>query len=100
MKKFVFLTYGFEEPTPKIMEDWGRWLESIKDNIVEMGHFPRGREISERGIEDLPLGPDSITGYVIVTADDFDHAGKMAQSNPFISSIRLYEVMSGGAPDA
>lgn len=39
MKKFVFLTYGFEQPTPEIMEAWGKWMESIKDNIVEMGHM-------------------------------------------------------------
>jgi hypothetical protein len=42
MKNFVFLTYGFEKPTPEIMEAWGKWFESIRDRIVEQGHFPRG----------------------------------------------------------
>lgn len=95
MKKFVFLTYGFETPTPEIMNAWKKWLESIKDNIVEMGHFPRGREISKNGVADLPLGPDSITGFVIVEAASFEEAGRMAESNPFISSIRIYEVKAG-----
>ena len=94
MKKFVFLTYGFEPPTPEIMADWGKWFESIKDNIIEQGHFPHGREISKAGTKELPLGPDSITGFMIVSADSLDDAEKMAQSNPYISSIRLYEVMS------
>lgn len=94
MKKFVFLTYGFEKPTPEIMAAWSKWFESIKDNIIEMGHLPRGREISKAGTKDLPLGLESITGFLIVSADSLDDAEKMAQSNPYITSIRVYEVMS------
>ncbi len=94
MKKFVFLTYGFEKPTPEIMAAWGQWLESIKDNIVDMGHLSGGREISKAGTKDLPLGLESITGFMIVSADSLDDAEKMAQSNPYISSIRVYELMS------
>ena len=94
MKKFVFLTYGFEKPTPEIMAAWGTWLESIKDNIVDMGHLSGGREISKAGTKDLPLGLESITGFMIVSADSLDEAEKMAQSNPYISSIRVYELMS------
>ncbi len=41
MKKFVFLTYGFERPTPEIMAAWGKWFESMKDNTIDKGHFPR-----------------------------------------------------------
>ena len=67
----------------------------MKDNIVDMGgHFSGGREISKTGTMDLPLGRDSITGFTIVQANTLDDAEKMAQSNPFISSIRVYEVMS------
>lgn len=95
MKKFVFLTYGFETPTPEIMAAWSQWFESIADKVVEKGHFPRGWEISKAGTRDLPLGPDSITGYVIVQAESLDEAEQMAQGNPYISSIRFYEVMSG-----
>ncbi len=94
MKKFVFLTYGFEKPTPEIMAAWGKWLESIKDNIIEMGHLSGGREISKAGTKDLPLGLESITGFMIMSADSLDDAEKMAQSNPYISSIRFYEMMS------
>ena len=95
MKKFVLLHYGFEKPTPEIMAAWGKWFESIKDRIVDMGgHFSSGREISKAGTRDLPLGPESITGFTIVSASSLEDAEKMAQSNPFISSIRVYEVMS------
>ena len=95
MKKFVYLHYGFEKSTPEIMAAWGKWFESMKDNIIDMGgHFSGGREISKGGTKDLPLGRESITGFTIVSADSLDAAEKMAQSNPFISSIRVYEVMS------
>jgi hypothetical protein len=94
VKKFVFLTYGFEQPTPEIMAAWGKWLKSIEDNIVDMGHLSGGREISKAGTKDLPMGLDSITGFMIVSADSLDDAEKMAQSNPYITSIRVYELMS------
>ena len=95
MKKFVLLHYGFEKPTPDIMAAWGRWFEAMKDSIIDMGgHFSRGREISNAGTKDLPLGLDSITGFTIVSAGSLDDAEKMARSNPFISSIRVYEIMS------
>ena len=94
MKKFVYLTYGFEKPTPEIMAAWGKWFESIKDHLIDMGHLSGGREISDAGTRDLPLGLDSITGFMIISAASLDDAEKMAQSNPYISSIRVYEMMS------
>ena len=94
MKKFVFLYYGFENPTPEIMAAWGKWFESMKDNIIDMSHFSGGREISKAGTKDLPLGLESITGFTIMSADSLDDAEKMAQSNPYISSVRVYEMMS------
>jgi len=33
-------------------------------------------------------------GYVIVTAESLDHAEQMAQGNPYITSIRVYELAS------
>ena len=95
MKKFLLLHYGFEKPTPEIMAAWGKWFAAMKDNIVDMGgHFSGGKEISKAGTKDLPLGRESITGFTIVRATSLDDAEKMAQTNPYISSIRVYEVMS------
>lgn len=94
MKKFVCLHYGFEKPTQGIMEAWGKWFESVKSNTIDNIGFSGGREISKAGTKDLPWGPESITGITIINADSLDEAEKMAQSNPFISSIRVYEVRS------
>jgi hypothetical protein len=94
VKKFVFLTYGFKPPTPEIMTAWGRWFETVKDNIVEMGHLSGGREISKAGAKDLPMDLDAITGLMIVRAANREEAEKLARGNPYISSIRFYELMT------
>ena len=44
--------------------------------------------------KDLPMGMDSITGYSIINADSLDDAERIAQGNPFIASIRVYEIMT------
>jgi hypothetical protein len=92
MKKFMFLHFGFEQPTPEIMAAWERWFESITDKQVDQGGFSSGREISKSGIKDLPWGMESITGYNIIEAEDLDEAERIAQDNPYIASIRVYEI--------
>ena len=92
MKKYVLLHFGFEQPTPEIMEAWGKWFESIADISVDQGGFGSGREISKSGTRELPWGMDSITGYNVIKADSLDEAEKIAKGNPFISSIRVYEI--------
>jgi hypothetical protein len=37
---------------------------------------------------------ESITGYNIIEAESLDAAEKLARSNPYIASIRIYEVRS------
>ena len=94
MKKFLLLHYGFEQPTPEIMAAWGKWFESIADIQVAQGGFSAGREISKEGAKDLPWGGDSITGYNIIEAESLDAAVEIAQENPYIPSIRIYELRS------
>ncbi len=92
MKKFVLLHYGFEQPTPEIMQAWGAWFESIADRTVDNFGFSGGREISATGTKDLPWGMDSITGCSIIEAESLDEAEKIAKECPYIASIRAYEV--------
>ena len=95
MKKYMLLSYGFEKPTPEIIQAWGKWFEEIKDRMVgEPGHFSGAREISKSGTKDLPMGMESITGYVMIQAETLDEAEKLASTNPYIASIRVYEIMS------
>lgn len=94
MKKFMFLHFGFEKPTPEIMKAWMAWFESISDKQIGQGGFSGGREISKRGTRDLPWDMESITGYNIIEEESLDAAEKLAQGNPFIESIRIYEMRS------
>ena len=94
MKKYMLLHFGFEPPTQQIMGQWKAWFESIAERSVENGGFHgAARKISKSGSEDLPMGPDSITGYSIINAESIEEAEKLAAANPFIKSIRVYEVM-------
>ena len=94
MKRFMLLHYGFEKPTPEIMAAWGKWFESVADKTADQGGFHGGaREISQGGTEDLAMGMESITGFSIINAESLDDAEKTAQDNPFIASIRVYEIM-------
>ncbi len=94
MKKFMMLHFGFEQPTPEIMKAWGTWFELIADRNLEQGGFGGAREISKGGTKELPWGMESITGYNIIEAESLDEAEKIANSNPFIASIRVYEIRS------
>ncbi len=92
MKKFVLLHYGFEKPTQEIMQAWGAWFESIADKSVDNFGFNGGREVSASGTRELPWDIESITGCSIIEAEDLDAAEKIAAQNPYIASIRVYEV--------
>ncbi len=92
MKRFMLLHYGFEKPTSEIMTAWEKWFESIADRTVDQGGFSHGREISGNGTRDLPLAAESITGYNIIEAEDLDAAEAIARENPYIASIRVYEI--------
>ena len=92
MKKFVLLHYGFETPTPEIMEAWGAWFESIADRTLTNDGFAGGREVSSSGTQELAWGPESITGYTVIEAESLDEAETIAKANPFIRSIRVYEI--------
>ena len=95
MKKFVILSYGYTEPTQEIMEAWGKWFTSIGDKIVDPGNpLGSGREISRTGTKELPMGMESLTGYLIINADNLDEAETIAQGCPIVTSVRVYEAMS------
>ena len=93
MKRYMLLHYGFEKPTPEIMEAWGKWFQSIADVTLENGGFHgAAREINHDGVEELTMGPEAITGYSIINAESIEDAEKIAKGNPFIKSIRVYEI--------
>jgi uncharacterized protein YciI len=98
MKKFVMMHFGFEQPTPEIMDSWNRWFESIADHTVENIGFNGGREIAKDGVKELSWDMEAITGLSIIEAESLEAAEELAQANPFVSSIRVYEVRTHQEP--
>ena len=94
MKKFVLMHFGFENPTPEIMHAWEAWFKSVAEWTIENVGFSGGREISQSGTRDLPWNLESITGYTVIQAETLDAAEELARTNPFVASIRIYEVRS------
>jgi hypothetical protein len=94
MKKFMFLHFGFETPTPEIMEAWGNWFALIADKQVDQGGFGNAVEITRTGTNDLPWGMESITGFNIIEAESLNEAETIAKACPYIASIRVYEFRS------
>lgn len=94
MKRYMLLHVGFEHPTPDIMARWKSWFDSVADRTVENVGLRASREISHDGVKDLGWGANSLTGYTIITAESMDAAEALARSNPFITSIRIYELAS------
>ncbi|HYD88611.1 MAG TPA: hypothetical protein VEA80_14145 [Vitreimonas sp.] len=92
MKRYMLLHYGFEKPTPETMAAWTRWFEAVRAHTVEHGGFRGGRELSNEGAKELPFGAASITGYSILRAESIEEAQRLAEGNPFIAGIRIYEI--------
>lgn len=95
MKKYVFLYYGWGEPTQATMDAWMTWFAEIGESIVDSGNpFGPGREVTPTGARDLPTGADAVTGYTIVNADSIEDAEKLLANCPIITGVRIYEAMA------
>jgi hypothetical protein len=93
MKKFVFLYYGFKEPTPEGMDAWNKWFASVGDKVVDSGNpFGSGKEITKTGSKPLSQDENSTTGYSIFNAETIEEAEKIAQGCP-ATTIRVYEAL-------
>ena len=71
---------------------WNAWKEKFKDNVVDMGGKlkPTGKVLAASGAIDGPFmeAKEIVGGYMIVTADSYEHALEMARE--------MYGMMSPG----
>jgi hypothetical protein len=95
VKKFLMLYYGYEEPTPEVMDAWQRWFASVCDRFVDSGN-PLGNclEVTKTGSRELSPDQGAATGYSIISAESREEAERLLEGCPMISSVRLYEAMA------
>ena len=94
MSRYVFITYGSEEPTQQVMDAWMAWFAEIADSVVDRGApLGPGREVTPTGARDLPTEADAATGYTVVEAESMEAAEKLLEHCPIITSVRVYEAM-------
>jgi hypothetical protein len=95
MKKFVYVFYGYEEPTPEVMKAWGEWFAVVGKKFVDSGTpFGPGRVVTKSGASDVSKDESPITAYSIVSAENMEEAEKLLEGCPIIDSVRIYESMS------
>lgn len=71
-----------------------QWFKSIEDKIVDQIGLSNGKEVTKKGIAELPMDKDAITGYLVINAENIDEAIKIARDCPMITSTKVYEVRS------
>lgn len=92
MKRYLLVHIGFERPTPELMSAWQKWFAAVAPRTLDNLGLRNGLEIRSEGIRNLPMDLDAITGCTILSAESLDEAQKFASSNPFVTSIRIYEI--------
>jgi hypothetical protein len=99
MPKYVIAYLGGRQPAkPEAraaqMAKWRAWADGLGDRMVNPGMpLGQGRLVSVDGVSER--GPNHLTGFSIVLADDMDAALDIARRCPFleIGTIELAEAM-------
>jgi len=99
MPKYVIAYLGgrqLQSPSERAahMAKWKSWVEELGAAVVNPGTpVGQGKLVTREGVSER--GPNCMTGFSIVSADDLHSAVKIAQRCPFldIGTIELAEVM-------
>lgn len=93
MSNYLFLYKGYVTPTAEIGRAWMQWFADVGDRMIDSGKpMSGGVEVTPVGVEELPLGLGSYTGYSIVEADSKEEAIALAATNPMITSVVVYDL--------
>src|SRR5215475_7007476 len=103
MSNYVFAYYGepqvaSPEEGAKYKEKWQAWVGGLGEALVNPGiPFGTPKKVSARGITDNG-GPNRLSGFSIVKADNLEEALDMAKGCPHLEhgSIDVAEAMDMG----
>ena len=100
MTNYIIAYHGGKQPeSPEAgarqMERWKAWVADLGDAVVNPG-TPLGafKTVTSGGVSD-ESGPDPLTGFSVVKADNMDAALEIAKACPFLEmgTIKVAEVM-------
>lgn len=112
MNKYMYLFRGAEEQMAELsneeqqahMQRWGAWMEKLGKSGNFVDGLPLGQEgkqVHKGGkiIHDGPFaeGKEVVGGYLIVNANDLDHATELAKDCPIFENdgeIEIRPIMS------
>ena len=101
MATFILAYHGGTAPESpeegaKGMVKWQAWIDSLGDAVVNPG-TPMGESkiVSSEGVSENG-GPDRLTGFAMVKAENFDAAIEIAKGDPFLDmgTIEVAEVFN------
>ena len=101
MATFILAYHGGKTPEDpeegaKGMAKWQAWIEGLGDAVVNPG-TPMGetRIVSSEGVSENG-GPDRLTGFSMVKAENLDAAIEIAKGDPFLDmgTIEVAEVFN------
>lgn len=96
MKRFMLLHVGFEQPTSDVMAAWNAWFDEVGHCTEEHGGLMDDRRITKQGESEIPFDSAATTGFSIIKAESLEAAQALARKNPFITEIRVYEIVRHG----
>ncbi len=97
MPNYVLAYHGGNEPESpeegaKMMAKWKAWVDGLGDAAVNPGTpLGKSRIVSADGVSD-DGGPNPMSGFSIVKADNMDAALEIAKQCPFLDTGGTLEV--------
>ncbi len=105
MPDYVFAYHGGKKPESpeegaESMAKWNAWIEDLGDAVVNPGTPLGMSKTVSAGSVSNDGGPNPLTGFSIVKADDMDAALDMAKRCPFVEhgTIEVAQVMEMKSP--
>jgi len=84
----TFRAQPHRTPTAEQKASWPAWFSQIGPSIADMGNrVGQARSVGYKGERD-----DALSGYIVVTAPDFDAAVALAQGCPILQQGGSLEV--------
>jgi len=82
-----------DEERASVLASWNAWYERLGEAVVDPGNpVAQTRTIDADGSVTDDHGPDPVSGYTIIEADDIDAAVDMAMDCPILANGGRIEV--------